>query len=154
MATSNDHDPSDLREVDRLLRQLNPDGSSRLSHTRPSPGGRTAVPGGPRPAARSATPSLTPLTVWIRVLLGAVLAGALTQWPYLTCGPELGAYLGAAAIVIWMGVWGSMSAWSVRVGWAQVLGIGTLITGIALAAYQLLPRIGYAGLWVPWNCVG
>ncbi|MEJ2502723.1 MAG: hypothetical protein P8177_05300 [Gemmatimonadota bacterium] len=88
------------------------------------------------------------------MLLGAILAGALTQWPYATCGPALAAYLSAVAVVLAMGLWASRSAWRARLGYAHTLGIALLFAGAVLAAAQLLPRLGYAGLRVPWGCGG
>src|SRR6476646_7175365 len=43
---------------------------------------------------------------WLKVLLAAALAGAMTQWPYANaCGVGLFLYLGAAGVVVIAGLW-------------------------------------------------
>ena len=168
-------------EVERLLRQLRPGGRDPTSPGLvsgapfPRPGTVPASPAGalprnglgtgptPRspgrrpsaratPAARAAAGPPTALGVWGRVILGAILAGALTQWPYRTCGTALTAYLGAAFMVLVAGVWAARAAWRARTGFAHVVAILLLFVAVGLGARQLLPRAGYAPVPAPWGC--
>lgn len=140
-------DPID-REVDRLLRQLDPP-------TEPAP----ARPPRSRPRPTHAPPQRpislpSPLGVWGRVGLGAVLAGALTQWPYQTCGLPLVGYLAAVMIVLAVGVWAGYASWRRRMGLAHLIAIALVFAAAALTAHQVLPRFGYAPVEVTWRCPG
>lgn len=88
-----------------------------------------------------------------RVALGAVLGVLITQWPYSSaCGFPLYAYLGAVAMVMLAGAWGSLASWKLRMGAAHVMSLIVVFWGIVLAAEQILPRIGYAGERAAWSC--
>lgn len=90
---------------------------------------------------------------WSRVLLGVVLAAALTQWPYAhRCGLGLLIYLGAAGTVVLAGVWGMVFSWRRRLGLAHVIALGVFLWGAALVAGQVLPRVGYAKAEAAWRC--
>lgn len=93
------------------------------------------------------------LATWLRVLLGLVLAGAMTQWPYAhECGVELYFYLAAAFTVIVAGIWSGISSWYRRLGWAHTLSLMVALWGIFLAGREILPRIGYAKHIAYWVC--
>ena len=93
------------------------------------------------------------LATWLRVLLGLVLAGAMTQWPYAhECGVELYFYLAAAFTVIVAGIWSGISSWYRRLGWAHTLSLLVVLWGIFLAGREILPRIGYAKHIAYWVC--
>ena len=170
-------------EVDRLLRQLRPgtreptspgfvsgapvpgpDSTRRRSPSGMPPGSGTGTRPYPRSGSRTLRPrptGLAPLPtgptalgVWGRVVLGAALAGALTQWPYRTCGLELTAYLAAAVMVLVAGIWAAVAAWRARTGFAHVVAIVLLFTGVGLAAYPLIPqtRYGHAPVTAAWRC--
>lgn len=152
MSKSRSPNPQDAIVVDRLLRQLQPQSQGASTSTvgsRPRPYGS---PG----STTIATPVMLPsaFVVWGRAALGAVLAGALTQWPYPFCGFPLAGYFSAVALVLVTAVWAAHDAWRTRMGRAHILAIGTLLAGIALGAAQLLPRLGYAGLDAAWRCIG
>lgn len=153
MSKSRSPNPQDAIVVDRLLRQLqpHPDHRASTSSVRPRP-----RPYGARAAAVTSTPVAVPsaLVVWGRAALGAVLAGALTQWPYEVCGFPLAGYLIAVLLVLVTAGWAAYDAWRVRMGRAHIIAIGTLLAGFALGALELLPRLGYAGLDVAWRCIG
>jgi len=88
---------------------------------------------------------LITLTTWLRVLLGLVLAVAITQWPYkAACGFNLAMYLGAIATVVVAGLWSAVSSWQRRLGLAHLLSLGVLGWGLVLGAREILPRTGYA----------
>ncbi len=118
----------------------------------PSPaergGGAPARIGGASGGARFGT-----LTTWLRVLLGLVLAVAITQWPYKTaCGFNLAMYLGAIATVVVAGLWSAVSSWQRRLGLAHLLSLGVLGWGLVLGAREILPRTGYAREVRTWTC--
>ena len=90
---------------------------------------------------------------WLRVLLGVLLAGAMTQWPYASrCGTFLFLYFGAAGVVVLAGFWGSISSWRRRLGLAHVISLLVTLWGLGLAAAVLLPRTGYAREQLSWFC--
>ncbi len=90
---------------------------------------------------------------WLKVVLGAVLAGAMTQWPYANaCGVGLFIYLGATGVVVIAGLWGSLSSWNRRMGFAHVVSLLVTLCGLVLAAAVALPRIGYAKSSGTWFC--
>lgn len=154
----------DAAVVDRLLRKLHANnpapgpapltnaashGGFRSTGLEASPGSRANLP------ARRPTPrDLGRVGVWTRVGLGAVVAVALTQWPYArACGVELLAYLLAVAIVLVTGFWGAMASWRGRLASAHVIALSTLLWGLALAAHEILPRAGYISSPASWQCV-
>lgn len=136
-------------EVERLLRQLSQP-AARTAPPRPSEAG-TSV----RPSPRPRTISLpTPLGVWLRAGVGVVLAAAMTQWPYRLCGLPLAGYLAVTTVLAITGIWAGHAAWRRRMGAAHVVAIALVFTAFALAALQLLPRVGYGPVTLAWRCVG
>ena len=136
----------DAHDVDRLLRKLILDEDAGLPADRPMPGRPTTQ------ARPIAGPSA--METWGWVALGGVLAGALTQWPYGVCGIPLGVYLLAVVLVLLSGLWAAFSAWQARLGFAHILAILVVFAGAALAADQILPRVGYAAVEASWTCPG
>lgn len=137
----------DAQDVDRLLRQLSVREGDALS-SRPSYGPPTS--GSASPADKH--PSV--MAAWGWVALSGALAAALTQWPYATCGIPLGVYLGAVGLVLLTGVWAALTSWRLRLGLVHTLAVLLLFVGLALAAYQVLPRVGYAAVEATWTCSG
>src|SRR5688572_18849614 len=142
------------REIDKLLKQL--PGADPHLRGDPEPASLTSAP---RPAASAAPrepePSLLAqrISVWLRVVLAAGLAGAITQWPYAyECGWPLRFYLGAVATILIGGAWSSVWAWRLRSAPAHIVSLIIVFWGITLAAEQLLPRIGYASVTQEWSC--
>jgi hypothetical protein len=81
------------------------------------------------------------------------LAFALPFWPYArSCGLALFTYLGAVGALMAAGVWAAANAWTHRRPVAHVLALGALAWGAALAAREVLPRIGYARVPAAWSC--
>lgn len=137
----------DAQDVDRLLRQL----SVREGGVPSS--GPAARPGSSgSPAVVEQTPSV--IAAWGWVTLGGVLAAALTQWPYASCGIPLAVYMAAVGLVLLTGFWGAVTSWRLRLGLVHTLAVVLLFIGVALAAYQVLPRIGYAAVSASWTCGG
>ena len=152
------------REVDKLLRKLpgadpylrgDPEpavsGARAAVTTRTSPGARIRVgQPGYRPATR-----IQRVTVWIRVLLGAVLGAVVLAWPYArTCGLGLGFYLGGVSMIVLAGTWGGVWSWRYRMGLAHTASLIVICWGLALGAHEVLERTGYAVMSAAWACVG
>ena len=141
----------ELAEIDKLMAKSPPAASSPPA----VPAGRPAAP-----APRSAAPPSLPapargsaLSVWVRVLLGVVLAGAMTQWPYGTqCGTPLFLYTGASAMVGLAGLWAAGASWRRRMGLAHIVALLVSLWGLVLVATIVLPRIGYARAEATWFC--
>lgn len=136
----------DAEDVDRLLQQLSVREGVLTSSGRPRPTNSRS------PASVHQPPSV--IAAWGWLALGGVLAAALTQWPYATCGIPLAAYMGAIGLVLVTSVWAALSSWRLRLGLVHTLALLLLFVGIALAAYQVLPRVGYAAVEATWTCGG
>ena len=147
----------EMREVDKLLAKL-PDADPTLGRNMPT------VPVSPRPAVggvAGAGPSpwhagpargRAWLTTWIRVGLGLALGVGMLAWPYAyACGFKLVFYLIGATTVTVAGIWGALSSWRRRLGWAHALSIVLIIWGLGLAGRQILPRI-YGKQPIPFFC--
>ena len=143
----------EMREVDKLLAKL-PDADPTLGRGVPT------VPVSPRPVGGgvSRAAPLGPagvgarVTTWMRVGLGLALAIGMLAWPYgNSCGLKLIFYLIGATTVTVAGVWGALSSWRRRLGWAHALSIVLIIWGLALAGRQVLPRI-YGKQPIPFLC--
>lgn len=111
------------------------------------------LPPRPTPAelrARRATPErsnepATALGVWARLMLVAVLAGALGFWPYARdCGAGLFTFMGAGTMIAVGGVWVSVCTWRNRMALTHALALLLVLVGLAAVGHQVLPRIGYA----------
>jgi hypothetical protein len=99
------------------------------------------------------------VATWARLLLVGALATALWWWPYgRTCGLPLGGFLSAVLMVIVGGSWVAASAWRARLAVPHVIAVGLLVLGLAIAAAESVPRLGYGDLaWVrgdAWRCSG
>lgn len=144
------------REVDRLLagiafRGPQPDDRPpRTDAPRPTPAARRASR--PRPRTEAATRGEL-AALWARVGLGVLFGGMITQWPYVHgCGMPLLEYFGAVTMVIVAGGWIAVASWTRRHPPSHVLALLLALWGMALAAYEILPRIGYAAARWSWQC--
>ena len=121
------------------------------------PSRRAAEPSPGRRAAELPRPDVPRhrlvLTTWLRVLLALVVAAAMTQWPYAHgCGLQLVWYLGAAAVVILAGLWGTVISWKRRMPGAHVVSLLVTLWGAYLAGKVVLDRTGYAKVQRTWSC--
>ena len=146
------------REVDRLLAGLTHLGANA---ERDQPARSRAPRSGPAPARRAPrttrrTDALTPqdlAALWARLLLGAALGVMITQWPYVhACGLSLVEYLGAVTMVMVAGTWIAAASWTRRHVATHILALLLILWGIALVAYEILPRVGYAAQRWAWQC--
>jgi len=144
------------REVDRLLAGLagrsarSEDQPARDDARRPASAPRR----GPRPKPRTETITGGELAaLWARVGLGVLLGGMITQWPYLhACGLPLLEYFGAVTMVVVAGGWIAVASWTQRHASTHVVALLLVLWGFAIAAYEILPRIGYAAERWAWQC--
>ncbi|MFI5208103.1 MAG: hypothetical protein ACHQU8_00310 [Gemmatimonadales bacterium] len=141
----------ELAQIDKLIasgKTEPPPLASKPTHVREAP---------PAPAeagaGRIAGWRHTPFFTWVRLLLALGLGLGMTQWPYTHgCGLPLDAYLAGVGTVIVASFWTMMSSWKSRSGIAHFLSVALLMWGTALAAREILPRIGYARQSASWIC--
>lgn len=145
----------ELAEIDKIIAK---------TPALPAPTPSAAPPGPGRAPAPSRRPAEGPgfsetprhrlvLTTWLRVILGLVVAAAMTQWPYAHgCGLQLVWYLGAAAGVILAGMWGTVISWKRRMPGAHVVSLLVTLWGAYLAGKVVLDRTGYAKVQRTWSC--
>jgi hypothetical protein len=128
--------PVELRKLEREFDGLPPE---------PSPARARARREVERRAQERRTARAMMLGATARLLLVAVLVGALDAWPYpRECGLGLLAFVGAEAVVVGGGVWVAGSTWRSRMPTAHAAAMVLVICGLALIAAQVLPRVGYA----------
>lgn len=142
----------EMAEIDRLMTHAPAPSKGPVAGSGPA-----ALPA-PRPSAGAAPAQVAGsrrvvMGTWARALAGAVLAGAMTQWPYAHgCGGGLMLYTGATAAVVVAGLWGATAAWRSRLAAAHLLSLVVIGWGAALLAAIILPRIGYAATTLTWFC--
>lgn len=146
----------EMAEIDRMIAsdKAPPAGTPAPAQLPARAGAPAAAPAPARgaPAGVAARPRDT-LGVWLRAILGALGLGALIVWPYGTaCGSPLYAHLIGAAAVVGAGVWTMRSAWTHRRGLAHIVGTLILLGGLALAAWDVLPRTGHMAVAKTWTC--
>lgn len=152
----------ELAEIDKLM------GKPGNPSEAPAPSAqRNPVPAQPGSASGSLTSS-TPtashqpvagarpgeiFTVWLKVGLGVLGAGALLVWPYdRTCGILLYSYLAGILAVAGAGIWSLTASWRHRRSAAHGLALLVLLVATVLAAREILPRIGQVGSSLTWTC--
>ena len=152
----------EMAKIDRQLESLSDDALRSRGEGGQLPAGRgagvdRALPAGSRPAGAPASapaPSGT-VGVVLRLLLATAVAVGVVFWPYdARCGLGLAGYLGAVAGVALAGGWSAVWTWRHRSPRAHVIALALVGWGLALAAAEVLPRVGYAradparALWV------
>jgi len=110
-----------------------------------------------QPGAKPATAAREPsqFGVMVRVGLAVALAIGIQFWPYSArCGTGLAGYLASVMVVGFAGGWSAVATWRSRWGKAHVLALLIVAWGLALAAVEVLPRVGYAHdvSRVAWVC--
>lgn len=140
----------ELAEIDKILAK----GPVAPPANAPVPKGIASGPPAPAPRAVAAPSNRSSvLGTWARALAGAVLAGAMTQWPYAhACGVPLLLYALAAGAVVVAGVWGASASWRSRIPAAHIVSLVVAGWGVGLLASVVLPRIGYAAEQLVWVC--
>ncbi len=91
----------------------------------------------------------------IRVGLAVALAVGVPFWPYASrCGLWLGGYLASVGVMVVAGAWAAISTWRGRMGRAHFVALLVVAWGAALAAKEVLPRVGYAKdvARTSWTC--
>ena len=143
----------EMAEIDKLMAQ------PQAAQLPAKAGAPAAAPSRPSAAAAPPVAAGAPVSrkaifaTWLKVILAAVAAGAMTQWPYAhACGLGLFLYLGASGVIALSGVTSAISTWKRRIGLAHTVSILVLLWGLGLAAAVVLPRIGYAKDAATWFC--
>ena len=139
----------ELAEIDRAIAR----GSA------PPGQGGPVVPGSVPPRPAGAAPP-TPRTrrgsvavTWLWVLLALALAVALPLWPYQhACGLQAVFFVGAAGVTALVGGLAALSSWANRRGLAHVVSLLVIAWAAAVAASEILPRVGYAREARSWSC--
>lgn len=146
----------ELARIDKQLQSLPDDPPP----ARPAAGtradvARPAAAAGAQPAAAAGTGRKATAGVVLRLLLALAVAAGIVFWPYdARCGVGLAGYLAAVTGVALAGGWSAVWTWRHRTPRAHVLSIVVVAWGLALAAAEVLPRVGYAkadparALWV------
>lgn len=136
--------------MDRLLRQL--------KYADPTLKGDEPAKRPVRPPSTSAPAAARPVPTakhaWLWTGLTAILAIAVTQWPYAHgCGWGLLGY--GAVLVVWFGVsvWAAITGWRARRAAAHVVALVLLGLAVGAMAAVVLPRVGYARVPATWRCV-
>lgn len=134
-------------EIDVLIRKLQP--VRRLaSSERPA-----AIGTGPHRVVREVHMPRRAGGVWACVGLSVMLGIALPYWPYpQTCGLWLLLYGSAVSMEVVAGIWSARLTWESRLATAHIVALATILWGLALAAVQVLPRVGYANHHADWLC--
>jgi hypothetical protein len=85
------------------------------------------------------------LGVLVRLLLVLSLAVGVLYWPYpAQCGLDWLSYISAVAMVGTGGLWSTALTWRHRMAKTHTLSLLVVLWSLAVAAAQLLPRVGYA----------
>lgn len=148
----------ELARIDKQLESLSdeallPADKEKGATPRPSaaaPAAPSVVTGRPAPGNTAATGTpqqerTRTLGVMLRLLLAGALGIGMMFWPYkAACGLDLLGYLGAVSLVSLAGAWSAVWSWRHRSARAHVIALALVGWGIALAAVEVLPRIGYA----------
>jgi hypothetical protein len=90
---------------------------------------------------------------WFWAVLAILLAVALIVWPYdKSCGIRLIFFLGACLLALLAGVVAGFTSWAHRQGLPLILSLLVILLAAAMAAREVLPRIGYARQSLEWTC--
>ena len=140
------------RDWDKELAKVDQAMARSAGQPNATPGPRPGAQPAAAPAARTVSRKESMFT-WVRLSLALILGIGMTQWPYLHgCGFSLFAYLGGAVTVMVASIWSMLSSWRTRSTAAHFLSIALLFWGSALAAREVLPRVGYAKQAANWVC--
>ena len=134
--------------------------AGRPAAPRSAPGAAAAPAMVPPPGAVAPRGWRAHLALNGKLLLSLAAAVGIVFWPYgYRCGSDLAVYFGAVTGVTALGLWAARSTWFHRAGKRHVLALLVVGWGLGLAAWQVLPRAGYAlpdsspeGRTTAWVC--
>lgn len=131
----------EMQQIDKQLASLSDE------QLRARPAAAAAPPAAvSRPASAPSSPA-SGGAWWAYVRAGLAAAGVagLVMWPYArSCGPFGFAFVASAGVVALLGVWASVGAWRRRAALAHVIALSAIAGAGALAALEVLPKVGYA----------
>ena len=143
----------ELAEIDKLMAHPQAAQLPAKAGAPAQPAPRQSAGAAPPVAAGAPVSRKAIFATWLKVILAAVAAAAMTQWPYAhACGLGLFLYLGASGVIALAGVTSATSTWKRRMGLAHTVSLLVLLWGLGLAAAVVLPRIGYAKAAATWFC--
>lgn len=135
------------KELAKIDKRISTISDAELMAGSPAAGTPVIEPNVARGAATPTTGSVAPAAAWsmyLRAGLTTALAVGVPFWPYAArCGLGLGAYLASVTVVIAAGGWTAWATWRSRMGRIHVLALTIIAWGLALAAIEVLPRVGY-----------
>lgn len=141
----------EMAEIDRAMAKMP---AGQPAAPAPLPRGATVAS-----AAPATHPAAAPLrrgaiaATWVLVLLVVAASAALPFWPYArSCGWGLALYLAVLAVVFIVALSALTTTWRHRRGLAHTLVLLASLWLLALAALEVLPRIGYAAHGATWVC--
>ena len=140
----------EMAKIDRQLASIPDDAPAPARGLANAPPVRAAAPatsatGAAGVRATERPPRFQTLGLVARLALALSLGVAVAFWPYVAqCGLGLAGYLGAVTMVVVSGVWTAVVSWRRRAAWAHVISLLLIMWGAALAALEVLPRVGYA----------
>lgn len=142
----------ELAKIDKQMSSLSDDelAARTAAPAGKSPGRAPVSDPGPAPAGAPSRAGVV-----LRVGLAVALAIGVHFWPYgRQCGLGLSGYLASVTVVGAAGTWAAVATWRARSARAHMLALLVVTWGIALAAVEVLPRIGYAKdpARVAWLC--
>jgi hypothetical protein len=127
---------AELRKVERQFDGLPPE---------PTPEERRAQRAAEQLAQERRDQDAAAVGAWARLVLVAILVGAIQLWPYARdCGPGLFVFVGAEGVIAAGGLWVAFYAWRGRLAKTHVLALTLALWGGVLVAVEVLPRVGYA----------
>jgi hypothetical protein len=160
--TSRDWD-KELAKIDRQLASLSDEAlakqalAAKASADPSSAGSASAAPiGMPRGAGATAGRSAAGLSAaptgraawwgaYAKVSLATTGAVGLWVWPWAArCGAPLAGLVAAAAVVLLLSLWSARGTWTHRLGVGHVVSLLALLSALVLGAREVLPRVGYA----------
>jgi hypothetical protein len=105
---------------------------------------RPAAVAAAQPSAKAATRGGA-WRAYVQAGIAAAGVAGLVFWPYTrSCGPLGIAFVGSAGVVGLLGLWASVGAWRRHSAMAHLIALSAVIGAGALAALEILPKVGYA----------
>jgi len=98
-------------------------------------------------AVSSAPGASRKATIWTYTKLAVAIAAGVGVWfwPWpARCGMPLMGLVAAGGGVGLLGIWSAFGTWRHRLGRAHIVSLLVLVSGVALVAREVLPRVGYA----------
>jgi hypothetical protein len=127
---------SQLKKIEREFDGLPPE---------PSPASQKMQSEAERRAKEKAQQRAAMFGAGARLILVFALGAAVVIWPYSReCGWGWLGYVGVEGVIVLGGLWVAATTWRGRLAKMHAFSLLIVLTGLALIAAEVLPRIGYA----------